>query len=106
MKKYLKVQFSNGDIFAIPARIIAEDRAKYYAKIDGYDFESNEWEAEVQYALDNEFEIKDWAGNNMNWPDLESYAKLIDEDRKIFDYNDNWGEVELKLSDNNESKNS
>ena len=92
MERYLKVKFSNGDIFTIPARVIAENRAEYYSSIDGYDKDSNEWEAEIQYALHDNYEIYDWAGNNMNWSDLEPYAKKIEE--SDFNHEDNWGDAE------------
>ena len=57
MEKRLRIKFSNGDIFTIPARIIAENRAEYYADIDGYEKGSNEWNAEVQNTLDDNYEI-------------------------------------------------
>lgn len=97
-EKYLKVRFANGDLFAIPARIIAENRANYYADLDGYDLGSNEWEAEVITALKEEFEIEDWAGNNMDWKDLEPYAQRINENIE-FDYNDQYPDADIELID-------
>jgi hypothetical protein len=96
MEKYLKVQFSNGDIFVVPAKIIAENRADYYSALDGYDKGTNEWEAEVQNGLNEEFEIYDWAGNNMNWEDLAPYAKKI-EDLSDYDYEDEWPGAEIEI---------
>jgi len=97
-EKCLKVRFANGDLFAIPARIIAENRANYYADLDGYELNSNEWAAEVITALNDEFEIEDWAGNNMDWKDLEPYAQRIDEDVE-FDYDDEWPDADIELTD-------
>lgn len=102
MEKYLKIRFPNGDLFVIPARIIADNRAKYYSTIDGYDKGSIEWEEEIQNALNDEFEIYDWAGNNMNWADLVPYAKKI-EDLSDYDYEDEWSEAKIEIYD--ESKN-
>jgi hypothetical protein len=96
MEKVLNVRFSNGDEFTIPARIIAENRANYYATIDGYEKDSNEWEQEVQYAINDPYEIEDWAANNMDWVDLEPYAELLE--KSEFDYNEEWGEADKELS--------
>ena len=96
-EKCLKVRFANGDLFAIPARIIAEDRATYYADLDGYEVNSNEWEAEIITALNDEFEIEDWAGNEMNWDQLEPYAVKINTGE--FDYEDGWSDADIELTD-------
>ena len=93
----LKVRFANGDLFAIPARIIAENRANYYADLDGYDLNSNEWEAEIITALRDDLEIEDWAGNEMNWNELEPYAIKIDSGE--FDYEDGWPDADMELMD-------
>jgi len=96
-EKCLKVRFANGDLFAVPARIIAENRANYYANIDGYDLNSNEWEAEVITALRDDLEIEDWAGNEMDWVELEPYAVKIDTGE--FDYEDGWSDADMELTD-------
>lgn len=96
--KYLKVRFANGDLFEVPARVIAENRANYYADLDGYDLNSNEWEAEIISALNDDFEIEDWAANNMEWRELEPYAKRIDSDEE-FDYEDGWTDADVELTD-------
>lgn len=80
MEKYLKIKCSDGKLFIIPALVVAEDRANYYSKIDGYDIESNEWQNEIKYAMDDEYELKDWIKGNMNWEDLKPYAKKIEEE--------------------------
>jgi hypothetical protein len=96
VEKILRVKFSNGDEFSIPTRIIAENRANYYSEVDGYEKESNEWEQEVQYAMNDEYEIEDWAANNMNWDELEPFATLLDKSEE-FDYEDEWGEADKKV---------
>jgi len=96
MEKCLKIRFSNGDIFYVPTRIIAENRANSYSSVDGYDEGSNEWEKEVEYAMDAEFEIEDWVKNNMDWADLEPYARKI-EVEEDFDYSDDWPDAEIEL---------
>ena len=71
--KRLCVRFSDGRSYWIPARFIAEHRAKYYAGLDsvqdGADFQEV-FETEVELALGDSFELQDWARNNMNWSDV------------------------------------
>jgi hypothetical protein len=95
MEQSLKIQFANGEIFYVPTRIIAENRANSYCSIDGYDEGSSEWEAEVEFAMDSEFEIEDWVKNNMNWSDLEPYARKADPDD--FDYENGWMDAEIEI---------
>lgn len=64
-------------IFDIPAKIIAEDRAKYYAKLDsesGDGLYGDIFKSELAYTLDDDSELTDWASNNMNWSDVEKFA--------------------------------
>ena len=71
-EKMLYVQFSDGTIWGIPARIIADIRAKYYAENDS---ENTEYQAEFDYTMSDDYEIKDWATGNMNWEDVKEHAK-------------------------------
>jgi len=98
--KRLKVTFSNGEIFYIPAMIIAEDRAKYHAKLDSErgDGEYDEvYKLEIEYALSDTFEIIDWANNNMNWSDLVEHARLID--TIPADYEREWSNAKKVVED-------
>jgi hypothetical protein len=79
-EKKLIIKFNKGMTYEVPAQIIAEDRAKYYATVDGYELDSQEWLDEVNAALDDDFMIFDWVENNMNWSDLEPYATRIGDD--------------------------
>lgn len=93
--KSLIIKFSNAEKFEIPARIIAEHRANYYASLDGYEKESNEWYNEINFALNDEYEIIDWTANNMDWKDLEPFAVKVEPES--FNYEENWGDAELEL---------
>lgn len=70
----VRVTMPDGSVWDIPARPIAEDRARYYAKKDidagcATDFDAV-FAKEVAYALeeDDGCEIVDWMRNNMDWP--------------------------------------
>ena len=71
MTKYLQVEMPNGERWLVPLHIIADDRAKYFAKKDP----DTTYEEEYEYALSEEYEIFDWAANNMNWKEVKEYAK-------------------------------
>lgn len=102
MEKCLKIRFLNGDLFTVPAKIIAENRADYYSTIDGYDIGSNDWLKEVEYALDDEYELKDWITGNMDWQDLEPHAEKIDEEIDEFNYENGFLNAEIELCNESE----
>lgn len=85
--KELIITFSDGSEWAIPAEIIAKQRASYYAlhDIGGTITAENEAEyerierEETDHAMSDNYEITDWASNNMNWIDLEKHAVRIAE---------------------------
>lgn len=66
--KFLVFGSKDGPKYSIPAELIAKDRAKYY---------SNQLaelptalQEEFDYAMANDEELIDWAGNNMNLEDF------------------------------------
>ena len=89
----LCVQFPDGRNYWIPARFIAEDRAKHYAELDstkhGVDFQEVFGE-EVRFALGDSFELKDWAQNNMNWSDVQGVAARMPDMESHVDLNKEW----------------
>jgi hypothetical protein len=97
--KMLYVKFSDGTVWKIPASLIAEQRANYYADIDASN-PSPEWNT----AWANEFDIGmkyenmllDWAKNNTNWEDVSSYAKRIIEPQPA-DYEKEWSNAAMMV---------
>ena len=80
MVKYLEVTMKNGEVWRVPASIIAMERAIYYIE---HDIKSGDVKEEDRdEALDQEYmngyednyNITDWAGNNMNWSDIKDKA--------------------------------
>ncbi len=97
--KYLVFKFPNGEIFHVPAEIIAEDRTMYYAtKIDGFDKDTKEWQDEYTYCLGSISELIDWFSNNMSWEDIdESAVKVKDRDKNCYQEMINSGEMYYNL---------
>jgi len=97
-EKFLIVKFHKGVTYKIPAAFIAADRAKYYADLDGYDLDSQEYLDELNRALEDEFELFDWVQNNMNWSDLKDAAIRTEDD--LFDAEEEWIEGNHTISVN------
>lgn len=91
-QKYLRVTMPDGSKWDVPALLIAQHRAREIVETDT----ETSFDAEVKFALEDEYEIKDWAANNMDWKDVVLQAQIVNEDRKV-DYQEGWinGEQEI-----------
>lgn len=99
MNKFLRVTFSDGKVYDIPAEFIAKARAKYYAEIDadrGKDYQAV-YDEELKNCLEDDYEIHDWAFNNMNWADVKEQAVLLSQVTKVIDYEKEWPNVEHEV---------
>lgn len=88
----VKIKFPNGEIFQIPADIIATERTLYYSNIDGYIKDSKEWDEEYQQSL-GPSELSDWLQNNMDWEDVLTYAIKVND--VVNNYSEMWSEIEI-----------
>lgn len=80
MIKYIEITFPNGEAYTVAAEVVATDRVKYFASEDGFTEGSKEWNNSMEAAMDD-YNLEDWAVNNMDWKDLKPYAvKLRDPD--------------------------
>ena len=93
----IKIKFHKGTKYEIPALVIAQHRAQYYSEIDGYDIDSQEYLNEINYALNDNYEIFDWIQNNMSWHELQDYVIRVKE--KVINEEDEWanGNVQIDL---------
>ena len=92
MTKHLKVTMPDGSTWHVPADLIADNRAQYYAaKEDG----EKTYHEEYQFTLEDNEELIDWATNNMNWSEVKEFAFLVA--RPKVDYQEGWmnGEHEV-----------
>lgn len=93
-KKYVTTM-PDGSKWAVPVSIIAADRAKYYAHEFGGDIDKSLKEDTGPLFDADEFEIEDWAQNNMDWDDVKTSAVRVED--SACDYQDGWtnGEHEI-----------
>jgi hypothetical protein len=69
--KTLRVTFSDGSQYDIPAKVIIDNWSAYYEKHDP------EYAKErIEDGFSN-YDIEDWATNNMNWCDVAAHAVQV-----------------------------
>lgn len=78
----------DGSRWAVPVSIIAAHRAKHYAHEFGGDIEKSLSEDTGPLFDDDDYEIEDWAQNNMSWKDVETSAVQIKGTE--CDYEEGW----------------
>ena len=79
----------DGSIYEVPVLFIAMDRARYYAKIDDVELNESLNNDTIPLFLDDEYEIADWAKNNMDWDDVKNVAKQVKGPSNV-DFQEGW----------------
>lgn len=82
--KVLEIKHEDGTVWHVDAAVVARDRAEYYAEHDTGETSGDEYEdvlgTELKFALNHERELRDWAANQMLWPELKEHAVKVDEE--------------------------
>lgn len=86
-----RVEMEEGSKWDVPVQVIADSRDEHYQEDD---------EDTIGAIRDGELpagEIQDWAGNNMNWSDVEAFAVRAEVTPKKIDWEEGWcnGEKEI-----------
>lgn len=99
--KVLVVTLPCGEVWEIPAEVVAKSRAAYYAQHDTGQTSGEEYDkvfaAEIEVATSDTYEIVDWAGNNMNWSDVAPFATLRKPEPRDVNYQREWRESTMKV---------
>lgn len=75
--KKLRVTMPDGSQYDIPVLIIATNRAwQYKHEFDG-SLQRSLDEDTIPLFSDDDYEIEDWAANNMNWSDVAADARRV-----------------------------
>lgn len=69
--------------YLIPLKAVAENRADYYVEVDGYEKDSQEYQEEVDYVMNDSYEGINWLLNNSDWKDWEEIAFKVDDKIKV-----------------------
>jgi len=98
--KFLLVTMPDRSKWKIPVRIIAEDRARYYAQKNHITFEQSLKSDTLPLFEEEEYEIEDWASNNMDWSDVAIHAlKITDRGLTIEELQEGWVNGEKEIVD-------
>ena len=85
----------------IPASVVARSRSVYYAKLDADSGDAENYEAaykaEYEYAMTDEFELIDWASNNMLWKEVAGVAVRVPHTNPAPDYAREWTNAKKAL---------
>lgn len=84
-----EVTMPDGSKWVVPVRVIALNRAKHYAHKFGGDVERSLNEDTMPLFRSDDYEVKDWACNNMDWEDVVLFAQRV-EDAPPPDYQEGW----------------
>ena len=96
--KYIKVKMPDG-FWVVPIDVIANNRAKYFAERDS----DTTYDEEFNYTMSSQYEISDWAKNNMRWSDVQMYAcKLNDKLLTKDQFEDAWMNNDFEFVDEKE----
>ena len=79
MKKYLTITTPDGSVWGVPTEMIALNRATTYAHEFDDNIATSLAEDTIPLFEEDEYNIQDWAINNMNWSDFDGHqVKLKD----------------------------
>ncbi|BDI33449.1 hypothetical protein CCAX7_55000 [Capsulimonas corticalis] len=95
--KIMRVKLENGEMFDIPAEVVARHRADSYAIDEGERGSlayQKMFDEEFAYTLGSNSELSDWSSNNMNWSDLSLHARRVEVEKPKPDYEDLWAGAE------------
>lgn len=92
-KKYIVFSVRDGTTWGVPAEVVAESKAQYYSTIDAV------YQDEYDEAMSDDYELIDWAGNNMDWDDIKPHIVKLADPRPMrdVDYHFGWQESSLQV---------
>lgn len=86
-----EVTMPDGSVWRVPVQIIVDSRDTHYAS------DEEDTIGFIRSGGLSEFEIRDWAGNNMNWSDVSDYAVLQPKKLKKVDFEEGWSNGEKEI---------
>lgn len=95
LNKLLVITMPDTSKWSVPVEVIARHRAAEYASEFGGDIERSLAEDTIPYFEDDDYNVEDWAANNMNWSEVAAHAKLVEQGE--CDFQEGWinGEKEV-----------
>lgn len=97
ISKELLITMPDDSVWAVPVQLIATHRAEYYAGKYGGDVQRSLAEDTLPLFRADDYEIKDWAANNMNWDDVKHAARCVTQGS--VDYDEGWANGEKSVEE-------
>lgn len=94
--KMMSVTLPDGSVWAIPIEIIARNRSAHYASEFDGDIQRSLDEDTLPLFAESDYEITDWAVNNMNWSDFNGHQFRV-EHAPPPDFQDAWMSGEKRI---------
>lgn len=88
MKNLMTIKMDDGSTWGVPIEVIARHRENFYANKFNGDIEESLKQDTIPFFEEDEYNIEDWASNNMNWDDVKKHAMLIESGN--VDYQEGW----------------
>ena len=89
MHKLMTVEMPDGSKWGVPVELIARNRATHYASEFGGDVERSLAEDTLPMFEESDYEISDWAKNQMNWSDFDGHQVKVS-DAPTPDFQEAW----------------
>ena len=93
--KILVIEMPDGSKWGVPVDVIARNRAANYAHEFNGDVERSMVEDTLPLFAASDYEIIDWASNNMNWSDVAAQARKL-QDAPMPDFQEAWSSTGIK----------
>lgn len=86
-----RVEMGDGSVWEIPVQVIVDSRDEHYRE------DAEDTIGFIRKGSLDSSEIADWAGNNMNWSDVERFASPVPAKSKKVDWEDGWSNGEKEI---------
>lgn len=94
--KHMTMTLENGEVWGVPVAMIARNRAAHYAKEFDGNVERSLAEDTIPLFNSSDYDIHDWAVNNMNWSDFNGHQVKLKNGQGI-DFEEAWMNAEKGL---------
>lgn len=88
INKNLEITMPDCSVWSVPVLEIAKNRAREYAHEFGNHEEQSLIEDTIPLFESDDYEIIDWASNNMDWSDVKDFAVCIKP--STIDFKEGW----------------
>jgi hypothetical protein len=82
--KVIEFNTPNG-VYQVPLKLIAENRADYYSTVRSFNENSERYQEEIDFVMNDDYEGIDWLINNMNYEDIEDDTIKINNEVNVID---------------------